>query len=170
MLGKHPDVEARLHEELSTAFDGRPATAEGVATLPYMRSIVDETLRMYPPVHFIDRRPLEDVVLGDTSVKAGSYMLISPLITQRDPRFFSEPARFLPERWLAEARRRDLTRLSFPFGAGAHGCLGEALARLEISLTLATLARDWRLRPSTAVAELPSPQTLLFPMTLERRG
>ncbi len=170
MLGTHLDVEARLHEELSTVLGGRPPDVEDLGNLPRLRMVVDETLRMYPPVHFIDRRPLEDVVLADTTVRAGAYMLISPLVTQRDPRFFDEPAAFRPERWNVDARDPGVARLCFPFGAGAHGCLGEALARLEISLTLATLAQRWRLRPNAELPDEPSPQTLRFPMTLERRA
>jgi cytochrome P450 len=130
---------------------------------------VEETLRLYPPVHFIDRRPLEDVVLGDATVRAGSYILISPLITQRDPRFFDEPGVFRPDRWQTQADGSRRSRLSFPFGAGAHGCLGEALANLEIALTLATLAQRWRLRARGDIGAEPSPQTQRFPMTLERR-
>lgn len=170
MLAHHPDVEARLHAELVAVLGGRAPGAGDLASLPFLRAVVDETLRLYPPVHFIDRRPLADVVIGDSAVRAGSYMLISPLVTQRDPRFLEEPDAFRPERWGAEAGGRGRARLCFPFGAGAHGCLGEALATLEISLTLATLAQRWRLRPATDVREEPSPQTLRFPMRLERRA
>lgn len=169
ILGRHPDAEARVHAELAAVLGGRTPEAGDLANLPYLKSVIDETLRLYPPVHFIDRRPLADVVLGDATVQANAYMLLSPLVTQRDPRFFDDPDVFRPERWTAEACTRERARLTFPFGAGAHGCLGEQLALLEIGLTLATLAQRWRLRPTASGSEDPSPQTLRFPMRLERR-
>lgn len=169
MVGKHPEVEMHLHDELSTVLNGRAPTRKDLAELCYLRAVLDETLRMYPPVHFIDRRPLKDVEIAGSAVRAGSYILLSPLITHRDPRFFDQPDMFRPDRWIDSQHGPEYGRLTFPFGAGVHGCLGEQLARLEMSITLATLAQYWRFVPGAQIPDMPSPQTLCFPMTLERR-
>jgi cytochrome P450 len=81
--------------------------------------------------------------LADTRFRPGSSILISPYITQRNERWFARPDQFEPERW------RDISIPKFayfPFGGGAKVCIGEAFARMEGVLVLATLARRWRLR------------------------
>ena len=162
LLARHPDVEARVHEELDDVLDGESPTADDIARLEYLDLVLAEVLRLYPPVHFIDRRPLVDVELDGTHVAAGSFLLISPLITHRDPRFYDEPAAFRPER----ERPRSAY---FPFGAGPHTCIGMALARMELSFAVATLAQRWVMRAAPDFPSDPSPQTLVFPMQLVRR-
>ncbi len=137
--------------------------------LPYLETVLNEVLRLYPPVHFIDRRPLEDVELDGEAIEAGTFLLISPLLTHRDPRFYPEPERFDPRRWSDQAGEGRPRYAFLPFGGGPHTCIGMTLARMELTLVIAALATRWRLRPSEAIAADPSPQTSRFPMTLERR-
>jgi cytochrome P450 len=169
MLGRNGSIQVRFHEELEAVLAGKPVTVADLPRLTFMEMLVEETLRLYPPVHFIDRRTLTDVDLDGVHLPAGTYLLLSPLITQRDPRFFEDPTAFKPERWNASAPDRPTARLSFPFGAGRHRCIGEELARLEISLALATLASSWRLRPGPEIPADPSPQLGRMPLITERR-
>jgi cytochrome P450 len=104
--------------------------------------VLREVLRLHPPVHFIDRRPLEDVDLEGRRVRAGSFLLLSPLVTHRDERFYRDPAAFRPARWEADGIPR---WAYFPFGAGPHTCIGMHLARLEMAHTIAEVAALWRL-------------------------
>jgi cytochrome P450 len=166
LLGRNPAVEAKVHEELAAVVGDRAPTVADLPRLRYLRLVLDETLRLYPPVHFIDRRPLVAVELDGVHVAAGSYLLISPLLTQRDPRFFGDADEFRPERWENGAGR---SRAYFPFGAGPHTCIGMALARTEILLVVAALASHWRLRPTAELPERPSPQTSRFAMRVEAR-
>jgi cytochrome P450 len=168
LLARHPEVEARVHEELDTALDGRPPTAKDLPRLAYLDLVVTEVLRLYPPVHFIDRRPAVDVELDGNRVAAGSFLLLSPLLTQRDPRFFPEPNAFRPERWRREERGRAPRYAYFPFGGGPHTCIGMTLARMELLLVVATLGLRWQMRAAPGLAE-PGPQTASFPMKLVRR-
>jgi cytochrome P450 len=73
-------------------------------------------------------------------------VILSPFVTQRDPRFFPDPLRFDPDRWAPEARATRPEFAYFPFGGGARRCIGEQFAWMEGVLILATLARNWRLR------------------------
>ena len=166
-LGRDADIESALHAELAAVLDGRRPTGSDISRLPGLDRIVTEALRLYPTVHFIDRRALCDVELGGVAVKAGDYLLLSPLLTQRDPRHFAEPEEFRPDRWLAGGHGRHRFAY-FPFGAGPHVCIGMGLARREIALVLATIAQSWRMQPID-MPEHPSPQTRCFPMKLERR-
>jgi cytochrome P450 len=170
LIGRHPEVESHVHAELSDVLAGRPPEGEDLARLAYLQQVFAEALRLYPAVHYIDRRPLADVDLNGVRVRANSYMLLSPLITHRDPRFYEDPIAFRPERWAESASSSRPRFAYFPFGAGPHGCIGEGLARLEILLTLATLAQRWRLRPSPDLPALPSPYTPRVPMMLESRA
>jgi cytochrome P450 len=146
LVGRHPEVEARLHAELDEALDGgRPPTLDDLARLPYLDQVVGEVLRLHPSVHFIDRRPLADVELEGRRVGADDFLLLSPLLTQRDPRFYPEPAEFRPERFAPDQRAGRPRFAYFPFGAGPHACIGMSLARLELGLIVATLGSRWRL-------------------------
>lgn len=149
-VGRRPDVETRLHRELAETLGGRVPSVEDVPRLPYLRRVLRETLRLHPPVHFIDRRALEEVELGATTLRRGEYVLLSPLLTQRDPRFHDQATRFLPERWEREQTDPSRRFAYFPFGAGPHVCIGRSLAEHEITLIVALLAHRWRLRPVTA--------------------
>ncbi|MDQ6915039.1 MAG: cytochrome P450 [Actinomycetota bacterium] len=168
LLARHPEVEARVHEELDAVLHGRRPNAEDLPRLEYLGLVLTEVLRLYPPVHFIDRRPVVDVELDGHRIAAGSFLLLSPLLTHRDPRLYEEPTEFRPERWTRE-RQEDRPRYGyFPFGGGPHACIGMTLARMEILLVVATLARHWRMRVSPDLQDL-SPQTTILPMALARR-
>jgi cytochrome P450 len=166
LLGRNQSAELQLHDELKTALGSRPVAVSDLTQLHFLEMVLSEALRLYPPVHFIDRRTLKEVELNGVRIRAESYLLVSPLVTHRDPRFFKDPDTFRPQRW----GTREPPSLSFPFGAGAHRCIGEELARLEISLTLATIARSWRLLPDPEIPTNPSPQTPRLSMILERRS
>jgi len=166
LLGRNASAESRLHQELATVLGDNPVVVGDLPRLSFLSMVLEEALRLFPPVHFIDRRTLADVELGGVNLSAGAYLLVSPLVTHRDGRFFEEPAAFRPERWSSDGNS---SRLSYPFGAGRHRCIGEELARLELSLALATLARRWRLRPVPELPANPSPGTARLPMILERR-
>jgi len=169
LIGRDEPVRARIQEELAAVLAGRTPTHEDLPRLTYLNQVISEVLRLYPAVHYIDRRPLADVELNGVAVPANSYMLLSPLITHRDPRYFEDPKAFRPDRWDPDAIKSHPRSAYFPFGAGLHGCIGEGLARMEIALTLATLAQRWNLRPSPELPELPGPYTREVPMILERR-
>ena len=170
LLGQHTDVEEKVHTELAAVLGNREPSVEDLPRLEYLDRVISETLRLYPPVHFIDRRPLEDVDLNGTIVKAGTYLLLCPLLTHRDPRFFEAPNEFRTDRWTSEATKKRPRFSFFPFGAGPHACIGRELASVELALVIATLAQRWRLHPTADLLADPSPQRLTFPMTLESRS
>jgi cytochrome P450 len=174
LLAKHPDVEARLHEELDAVLGGRPPGVDDLERLHYAEMVLSEAIRLYPPAWLIGRRALVDFEVGPYLIPARAIVILSPYVSHLDPRWFPEPERFDPERW-TEAQRATRPRWAyFPFGAGARTCIGQGFAWTEAKLVLATLARGWRLRrvPGHQV-ELHPRVTLRpkggMPMTLERR-
>lgn len=168
-----PQVEARLLAEVSSVMGGRTTvTFEDVGRLVYLRRIVDEVTRLHS-VTLLMRRAIEPVELAGATLPTGTEIAFSLYALHRDPRVFSDPDTFDPDRWLPE-RTRDLPREAYlPFGAGNRKCIGDAFAWTEIIITLATVLPRWRLQPlpghtpREATAAVPHPDSL--PMTVVRR-
>ena len=146
LLAQHPEVEQRMHSELDTILAGKTPGSEDVFRLTYTGKVLSESMRLYPPVWLMVRRPARDFPLGGFVLPAGCYVHVSQYLTHRDPRFFPDPERFDPERWVPEAVAARPKFCYFPFGAGSRRCIGEGFARMEGILVLATLAQHWSLR------------------------
>jgi len=135
LLGRHPEVEARVHSEVAAA--GNPPDIE---RLGYLGQVLEEAMRLYPPGWAFTRTPLEDDHLDGHAVRKGSIMVVSSYANQRNPRFWRDPERFDPGRF---ATPPDAYRY-FPFGIGPHACIGKHLALIEAKLALAMLVRRYR--------------------------
>jgi cytochrome P450 len=175
LLAENPAAEALLHEELDRVLAHRAPTHADVPHLPYTRAVFAESMRLYPPAWVIARQAKGPHRIGDTgyTIPAEGVILMPQWTVHRDPRWWPEPERFLPERWLAksdgeaggwgdgEKTASHPTTASphhptsapqrpryayFPFGGGSRQCIGESFAWLEGTLLLATLAQRWRLR------------------------
>lgn len=146
-LTTHPEVEARLVEEVDAVLGQRPARFEDVPKLRYLDQVVRETLRLYPPVWILFARvPTQDTELGGYPIKKGSWIYIVPWVTHHDARFFPDPDRFDPERFSPE-RIGDIPQYAWlPFGAGPHVCIGQQLALTEMVLITATILQRFRLK------------------------
>jgi cytochrome P450 len=147
LLAQHPDAEARLHAELATVLGASPRapTVDDVASLPYTRAVVAESMRLFPPAYAIGRICTERCTLGGVEVQPGWGVVTSPWLAHHDARWWPEPERFRPERWAEPAPDRPKFAY-FPFGGGTRICIGEPFAWTEAILVLATLASRWRMR------------------------
>ena len=107
--------------------------------------MIEETLRLYPPAHGVERKATADVLLGGFKIPSGTSVGIHMTAVHRDPKHFEHPEDFRPERW--EAGNLDRTdRFAFvPFGAGARRCLGDSLALMLGPTVLAAVAERFRL-------------------------
>jgi cytochrome P450 len=102
-------------------------------------------MRLYPPAWLMGREAIADYPVNGRTVKAGDLALLSQWVTHRDARWWPDPERFLPDRWL-DGSAKDRPRWAyFPFGAGLRRCIGEGFAWTEGVLAMATIARRWRL-------------------------
>lgn len=157
LLSQNPEAEQRMHEELDRVLGDRIPDLSDVPHLAYTARVFSEALRLYPPLWAVGRRAMRECAVGDCIVPEETVVIVSAWVTQRDARWFPEPERFDPERWLPEARA-DRPKFSyFPFSAGSRSCLGEAFAGMEGVLCLAVLAQRWRLKlaPGQRVALQP---------------
>lgn len=148
LLAQNPRIEARLVEELSAVLCDRQPTTEDVPRLRYTEMILKESMRLYPAVWGIGRRATADCEIGGYRVAAGTNIFIFQYLTQRDPRFFSNPDAFEPERWRDDPIRSGrIPRFAyFPFGGGPRVCVGASFAMLEATLLLAMIEQKFRLQ------------------------
>jgi cytochrome P450 len=141
MLAEHPQVAARLRQEVDSVLQGRKPSQADLVRLPYTLQVLKETLRVRGPSYVNGRTPVEDIELFGYHLRKDEYILLSPYTLHRDPSVFPDPERFDPDRFLPENEKR-LPRGAFlPFGAGPHVCIGAQFAMLEMHLILAHLAQ-----------------------------
>ena len=144
LLARHPTAGAALASELETVLSGRPPVPSDLPHLPYTQAVVQETLRLYPPLWMTGRQATRSCKIGGVSVPAGALVMTSQWAMQRLPQFFPCPDDFRPERWLG-TETKDLPRCAyFPFGAGPRICIGQSFALMEATLLLAAIARRFR--------------------------
>jgi cytochrome P450 len=148
-LAAHPEVAARLHEELDRVLEGRSPTAEDLRRLPYTLQVVKEVLRLYPAAPFYARDCVTADELGGFDVPPGATVLLSPYYTHRHPELWDEPEAFDPDRWTREKEAARHDHAYHPFAAGPRICIGNSFSLLESHLLLAILAQRFvpRLRP-----------------------
>jgi len=147
LLSQHADIEFALHAEVD-ALTASPVF-EDLPALGYTRQIVDETLRLYPPVWLFSRKAIGEDELklstGNVSIPAGSDIFLCPYLLHRDPRFWQEPDRFNPERFSEEHIRERNRDVYYPFSLGSRRCIGEFFSLVDMQLHLGLLARHIRL-------------------------
>lgn len=175
LLSQHPEVEAKLLEELEQALGDRAPTVDDLPRLRYAEMVIKESMRLYPPAWGISREAKEECEIGGYHVPGGTQLLIVLWAMHRDPRYFEKPEVFDPARW-EHSFAKSVPRYAYlPFGAGPRLCVGSSFAMTEAILLLATIAKGFRFE---AVAEqqrvVPQPSTTLRPkggmrMLVEKR-
>lgn len=146
LLAGSPEVLARLRDQVGAALDRGVGVADLAAEAPLAARVVEETLRLYPPVPVLHRTAPEGCTVGPEQVPAGTILVLSPWVTQRDERYFPDPLAFDPERF-SPGRRAGIPRHAyFPFGAGPRVCAGNHFALLECVVVVALLALHADLR------------------------
>jgi len=146
LLSQNPEVERKLHEEVDCVLGGRSASYDDVPNLRYTEMVLAESMRLYPPAWAMGRLALDDFELGPYFMPKGTTVFTCQYVVHRDPRYFPDPERFDPDRWMPEAKANRPRFSYFPFGGGARQCIGESFAWMEGILILVTLAQRWRLR------------------------
>jgi cytochrome P450 len=145
LLATDADAYARLLEEIDRVLGGRAPTHEDAANLPYTAAVVREGLRLYPPVWTIGRQVAPaDLEVAGLRLSAGTQVLMSQWVVQRDERWFRAPEQFRPDRWLS-GECAELPRFAyFPFGGGPRVCVGQHFALLELLLIVARIGQSYR--------------------------
>lgn len=162
LLANDPARLARLREELAP-LDGRLPDAAAIQALPYTRAVLQETLRLYPPVPFLTRRALAQDRIRRWDVVPDTLVMAAPWLIQRKPDLWSEPERFRPERFLEPAARAIPKHAFIPFGLGPRICAGAAFGMAEMTVILAGVVQRFELDPAPARGVEPGVRLTLRP-------
>lgn len=145
LLSQNPDAEARLHDELDHVLNGSPPTLADLERLPYTEMVIKESIRLYPPAWILGRQAIDAVEIAGYPLRKGDQINGVTFFVHRDPRWWPQPERFLPERFATENESNLYKRAYLPFGGGPRICIGNSFAMMEARLLLATIASRYRL-------------------------
>ncbi len=162
LLTQHPRVLVRARQE-QVALGDRPLTFETLKQMPYLDQILQEVLRVIPPVAGGFRAAVQDCEYDGFQIKKGWQLLYQVTGTHVDPNVYPDPQQFDPDRFdksRAEGKQKPFAYI--PFGGGLRECIGKEFARLEIKLFAARLLREyqWELLPNQnlEMATIPTPK------------
>jgi cytochrome P450 len=141
LLAKHPEVAARVREELQRVVGGGRVGLEHLSELTYLESVIKESLRVLPSVWAYAREAQEDLTLAGYTLKRGTTITISHLAMGHSETYYPDATRFMPERWTREFEKSLPKGAYTPFAAGPRVCLGKQFAMMEMIMVLATILR-----------------------------
>lgn len=173
LIATRPEVMERMAAE-AAFLNGRTPAYEDLMKLRYSRMVVEETMRLYPPVWTMSRTAVNDDEIGGIYIPAGSEILIFPYITQRHPKWWPDAETFRPERFAPENSAARPRYAYLPFGAGPRTCIGLNFAMTEILAVLALILQRFRLQLAIDPEKVqPEPSVTLqakpgVPVRLER--
>lgn len=152
LLSQSPRVLNKLHAEIDAVLGDRTPTFKDIASLPYAKAVIEETLRLYPPVPILAREATQDTSISNKPIRKGSLVLVVPWLMHRNPVLWDLPDTFWPERFLQDSMKPNKYGY-VPFSIGPRICPGLQFGMTESILSLVMLARhfDLRLKPGTDV-------------------
>jgi cytochrome P450 len=152
-IAQHPLVAEQLTAEVDRVLAGRDPTVDDLDDLEYTRMVVQEALRLYPPIWVYPRDAIDDDELAGYHIPGGTSILLAPFVSHRNPKVWENPMAFDPTRFAAGAERERPKLSYFPFGGGPRQCIGNTMALLELRLIVAMVVSRFRLElvPGTFV-------------------
>ena len=146
LLAQHEDAETALLSESQRLLpDGVEIDQDALTDMAWCQQLLEETLRLYPPVWLFSRRAVEDDSLTDFDVNAGTDIYLSPYILHRSEEYWPDPHTFNPDRFGPGSPYKKGERPYFPFSLGPRRCLGEYFSFLEMKVHLGLLIQKFRM-------------------------
>jgi cytochrome P450 len=163
LLSQHPTAAHKLRVELNEALGARDPVADDLSALDYTKNVLQEALRLYPPVWIISRKAIGRDEIGGYSIPAGTTVTLCSYTLHRHPDFWEYPGEFIPERFSTEQDGRLPNPAYFPFGGGPRSCIGGHFAMMEAQLILAMIFRRYHLKLAPGHPVEPEPLVTLRP-------
>ncbi len=166
LVSKHPAAAERIRREGEEVYGDREPNAQDYSALAYTRAVIQETMRIYPPIWGLIRTAAGEDEIAGTKINKDDRVVIFGYGAHHNPEFWKEPGDFRPERWMEPGAVKKRVKYSYiPFGAGKRSCPGGAMSQVENTLAISTLLR--RFRPEYVGLEPPG---LNATVTLTPRG
>lgn len=146
-LGRHPEVQEKIFEELDSIYGGdkkKAVSSDDLKLMKYLECTVKESLRLYPSVPFIGRQLNEDLTVNNCTLKPGSSCAVMISILHMDPEQFPQPDIFDPDRFLPENNSERHPYSYIPFSAGPRNCIGQRFALMEMKTILVHILRKFK--------------------------
>ncbi|GGJ69830.1 cytochrome P450 [Streptomyces brasiliensis] len=167
LLERHPQLRGRAVDEVDRELGGRLPTAADLPRLQVTEAVVKETLRLYPPLWYLERVLEEPDVLDGVALLPGQRVAVSPFALHRDPALYDEPAAFHPDRWIDRAAAPRVPGYTYvPFGGGPRMCLGAHFGTVAMVIATATVLSRYRLSPAPDCTPVFHTRTILQPKGL----
>jgi cytochrome P450 len=144
LLATHPDIAAAAKAQIDAVLGTRAPAAADCQSLGLVRRIIQESMRLYPPIWRVSRTAAVDDEIAGFAVPAGTTIIASQYVVHRDPAYWPDPLRFDPDRFAEPNVKARPKGVYFPFGLGPRACIGAEFAMIEATLILAMLLREVR--------------------------
>ncbi len=171
LLAEHTEVQERVADEARSVLpDDAEIRWEQASRLTYTEQVVKEVLRLWPPNWLSGRQVRQDTTVGGYEVRKGMMVMVAPYVIHHDPRWFSSPEAFDPDRWRAGGPTENLPACAYsPFGAGPLICMGLAWSMIEMTLLAAMTVRRFHITSVPGCAVTPDPSREITPRGLRLR-
>jgi cytochrome P450 len=153
LTAKHPEAAERIRREGEETYGDREPTAADYSALAYTRAVIQETMRLYPPIWMLIRVAAKPDTIDGKEIRPGDRIALFAYGAHHNAKFWETPEAFVPERWLGEAAKKRIPYTYLPFGGGKRSCIGGAMSQVENTLALSILLR--RFRPEYVGTEPP---------------
>ena len=141
---RNPETADRIRREGEEVYGDREPTAADYSQLAYTRAVIQETMRLYPPIWGLMRLASKPDVIAGKEIRPGDRVVLFAYGAHHNPKFWDEPEAFRPERWMAGAAKKQVKYSYLPFGGGKRSCIGGAMSQVENTLALSLLLRRFR--------------------------
>jgi cytochrome P450 len=156
LLALHPEAQARARDEARAAVGDRPAGAEDAAATPYIRQVIEESMRLYPPVGMLARNVRESDTLCGRDIWPGDTVFLPIFALHRHEMWWNAPNAFDPDNFTPERANARHRFLYLPFGAGPRVCVGANFAMMQAQIILTTLLARFRFEPGPDSLPVPT--------------
>lgn len=163
LLSQNLKHEALLHEELASVLGGRAPTYDDMDNLRYSYQVLEESMRLYPPVYTLTRKAVEADVVGGCPIEKDANVLVPIHAIHRMPEYWESPDDFCPERFAPEAMTEAQHKAYMPFAAGQRKCMGVNFATLEMLTVLSIVGQQVRLRLVEGHEVVIQPAVTIYP-------
>ncbi|XP_048504921.1 uncharacterized protein LOC105688649 [Athalia rosae] len=147
-LGNHPDIQDKIHQEQLEVFGDstEPATLHQISELKYLERVIKETLRLFPSAPSVGRFVTEEIEIAGYKIPEQASVSVQIHRVHHDPKYWKNPDKFDPDRFLPENSQGRHPYAYVPFSAGPRNCIGQKFALLEQKIVLTAILRSWRVK------------------------